>query len=305
MKKTLLLICSLFGVVILMGQSLDEVKQLLYHEKYSSAENRLHTILKNNASEAEAWYLLSEVYLKQNKISKIEDSLKLAPADVQNDPLFNIARGSVLLQKNSITNGWTYFNNALKATKEKNADVLLAVAKANIIADKGDIQKAIELLKKAIKKTKHKEEVYTALGDAWLKLHDASQAYQNYQSAIRENSQFAVPMYKLGMIFFAQKNPDMYLKFFNQAIMADPLFAPAYYRMYFHYYFRNVNAAMEYLQKYMATADHSLKMDYDKTDLLYLTKKYNDAILEAKRLIQEEKEKVQPRIYKLIAYSYK
>lgn len=305
MKKVLLFISCLSGVFISMGQSVNDAQQMMYYEKYNSAANLLHSILKNDASDVKAWSLLTDAYIHQNKVSEIDDSLKSAPADVRNDPLFNVTLGSVLLQKKSAAKAWTYFDNAVKETKGKNPDVLFAIAKANIDAESGDVQKAIELLEKAIKKAKHKEVIYTALGDAWYKLHNASEAYKAYQSAIKENNQFAVPMYKLGLIFAAQKNPDLYLKFFNQAIGVDHQFAPVYYRLYFHYYFKNVNTAMEYLQKYIATADHTLKMDYDNTDLLYLTKKYDDAIREAKKLIQKEKGKVQPRLYKLIAYSYK
>ena len=62
---------------------------------------------------------------------------------------------------------------------------------------------------------------------------------------------------------------------------------------------------MDYFKKYMANTDPKLQDDYDYTDLLYLTGKYNDAITNAKALLAKENEDAPPRLYKLVAYSYK
>jgi tetratricopeptide (TPR) repeat protein len=106
------------------------------------------------------------------------------------------------------------------------------------------------------------------------------------------------------MIFVSQKNPEMYLKYFTEAVAADPNYGPAWYQLYFYHYFKNVNTAMDYLKKYMAVSDRKLQTDYDYTDLLYLTGQYEEAIKNAKQLINNEND-APPRLYKLIAYSYK
>ena len=44
-----------------------------------SAETGLHQIIKNEPTNGEAWYLLTEAYLSENKTKAISDSLNLAP----------------------------------------------------------------------------------------------------------------------------------------------------------------------------------------------------------------------------------
>jgi tetratricopeptide (TPR) repeat protein len=61
---------------------------------------------------------------------------------------------------------------------------------------------------------------------------------------------------------------------------------------------------MNYYKDYLAKSDPSIQNDYDMADLLYLNKQYDQAILKANKLLQSENDKIQPRIYKLISYSY-
>ena len=61
---------------------------------------------------------------------------------------------------------------------------------------------------------------------------------------------------------------------------------------------------MVYLNKYMASSDPDPDTKYLRAELLYLTKKYPDAIREAERLVSWQKTAVDPRLFKLLAYSY-
>jgi tetratricopeptide (TPR) repeat protein len=295
----------LFLTFSVFSQEIKQARQLLYYERNQSAKELLHQILKKEPVNAEAWYLLTQAYLRENKKANIADSLKMVPAQIRDDPYYFVAMGNVLLEQKSTDAARQYFDVALEKTKEKDADILLAVAKANIDAEKGDSNIAVSYLNKAIKRDKHNAELYTELGNAYRKLKNGSKAYQSYQQALKEDAHFAEASYMLGMIFISQKNPEMYLKFFKDAIAGDPDYAPAYYQLYFHYYFRNVNTAMDYLKKYIAVSDHKVQTDYDYTDMLYLTEQYNEAIKNATELIRKENKNVPPRLFKLIAYSYK
>lgn len=303
MKLLFTILFLLFSLSIF-SQETKTAKQFLYHERYASAESLLHEILSKDAGNAEAWYLLSEAYLQQDKTKAIADTLNLAPEGVKNEPLYNVALGNVMLHENFPDRARSLFSAAIEKTKEKDATVLAAIAKANITNDAGDANEAIDLLNKALRRDKHSPELYTLLGNAYRKLKDGSQAFQAYRDAIKEEPKFAEASHNIGMIFVSQKNPEMYLKYFNDAVAADPNYAPSWYRLYFHYYFKDVNKAMDYLKKYMAVSDHKLQTDYDYTDLLYLTGKYNEAVRNAEHLISNITD-VPPRLYKLIAYSYK
>jgi tetratricopeptide (TPR) repeat protein len=62
---------------------------------------------------------------------------------------------------------------------------------------------------------------------------------------------------------------------------------------------------MDCLNHYIAASDPGVKNDYLLTDLLYASRKYDDAITHAQQLIADRGESSEPRLYKLIAYSYK
>jgi hypothetical protein len=108
----------------------------------------------------------------------------------------------------------------------------------------------------------------------------------------------------MGQIFLSQKNKDVYTDYFQKAVSADPLYAPAWYRLYLYEFNRNPAQAMNYYTQYMNNADHTLQTEYDLADLLYLNKQYDEAIQKADKIIKEEHDKPKPRLFKLIAYSY-
>jgi cytochrome c-type biogenesis protein CcmH/NrfG len=287
------------------AQSITESRKLLYYERYEGAAHQLQALLNTDANNSEAWWLLTQVYLHRHQLQQIKDSLRQMPASISEQPMALCARGQVLLEEGHKDSARAYFNKALLITKEKDAVILSAIAQAHQGADSGDALYAVELLNKAIKKEKHNPELYVELGDAWRRLEDGGQSYKAYQDALAEDSKYAKALYKSGKIFVTQNNPEQYLKYFNDAVTADSLFAPAWYELYYHYYFRDVNKAMDNLIHYIAASDPGIKNDYLVTDLLYSSRKYQEAIQKAQQLIDHQDGVSEPRLYKLIAYSYK
>lgn len=188
-------------------------------------------------------------------------------------------------------------------TKEKNAEILAAVAQAQIDADAGDGQYAIDLLNKAIKRDKKNAALYVALGDAYRKLHNGSEAYKAYQKAVEENDKYAAAYHRIGDIFLSQKNKEFYLEYFNKAIAADPNYAPSIYRLYAYEFYHDPAKALAYYKDYTSKSEVSDKTQYELADLYYINKQYDEAIKKANEIINNEGDSTEPRIYKLIAYS--
>jgi len=298
------------GVIILMmgglkAQSIVEARKLLYYERYDGAAHQLQALLKADPNNTEAWWLLTEVYLHRHQLQQISDSLNKMPVSLGEQPFALCAKGQILLEQHQKDSAALYFNKALAITRGKDPVILSAIAQAHQETDSGDAQYAVELLNKAIKKEKHNPELYVELGDAYRRLGDGGGSYQAYQDALAENGKYAKALYKTGKIFVTQNNPEQYLKYFNAAIAADSLYAPAWYELYYHYYFRDVNKAMDNLKHYIATTDPGILNDYLVTDLLYSSRKYQEAIQKAQQLIDQLGGTSEPRLYKLIAYSYK
>jgi predicted Zn-dependent protease len=132
MKRVFILIVSVMFSITVFSQNVQDAKLLVYHERYSSASDVLHAVLKNETNNEEAWYLLTRAYLEQDKIKEIKDSLQKAPDEVKAKPLFECAYGNVLLKENNAAGAKQYFDKALKETKQKDPQILEAIARAYI-----------------------------------------------------------------------------------------------------------------------------------------------------------------------------
>ncbi|MGN6291346.1 MAG: tetratricopeptide repeat protein [Chitinophagaceae bacterium] len=304
MKRTALFISFITTVTTLSAQSLEEGRSYLDNARYASAESVFHAVLNQQPENAEAWCLLTNTYLKQELTEEAADTLALAPASVQKEPYFLVAYGGLLLNTNKTDSAKWYFEQAMNLTKSKNADILAAIAEAHINAEKGSPDYALQILDIAQKRDKKNADLLVLEGNAYRRLHKGSEAYQAYQEALNKDKNSSQAYYQLGRIFLSQKNAEMYLDFFNKSITANNSFAPAYYALYNHYLYIDPAKAMEYFTQYKSHADKTPQDDYDQTDLLYLTKQYEPAIQHARNLISRDGDKVQSRLYKLIAYSY-
>ena len=98
MKQILFFIFFVSGGYGMYAQSLQDAKSLMYHERYISASELLRNTIKNDPRNTEAWYLLTRCYLNDNKISSFWDSVPPVPADLENAPYIECAKGDVLLR---------------------------------------------------------------------------------------------------------------------------------------------------------------------------------------------------------------
>lgn len=304
MKKIIISIHLMVATFGLCAQSAEEGFNQLYYERYQSAEKTFHKVLAQDPGHAKAWYGLTRTYLLEDKASKALDSIRLAPAQLFGDPYLQVSIGSVLLSSDKKDSAALYFNKALDQTREKNSGILAAIAQAHTDAKNGDALYAVDLLNKAIKREKHNPAFYVALGDAYLKANNGTEAYKAYEKAIEENSKYAAAYHKLGTIFLSQKNSELFLQNFNKAIAADSGYAPALYKLYIHYFYQDPAKALQYYKDYASKSDHSIQNEYELADLLYVNKNYNEAIQKAKNILASEGNQAKPRLYKLVAYSY-
>lgn len=307
MKRLLFILFTFFLMGGSKAQSIAVAQKLLYYGRYDGAAHQLHLLLQTDPANTEAWWLLAQTDVHRHRLSALQDSLRAIPAAVIQQPMALCAVGLLRLAQHQKDSAAAYFNKALAETKEKDPHVLLAVATAHETdpADTMDAHYAIDILNKAIRRDKHDAQLYVALGDAWRRLMDGTNSYKAYSDALAQDSKAVDALYKLGKIFVTQNNADMYLKYFNEAVNLDSMYAPAWFELYYHYYFRDVNTAKRCLDHYIAASDPSVENDYLLTDLLYASRQYTAAINHAQELIAQQGKACEPRLYKLVAYSYK
>lgn len=288
----------------LLAQSIEEGNSNLYYERFQSAENTFKQLISQNSNNAAAWYGLTRAYLMEDKASEAQRSLQNAPSSVYNEPFYQVAMAEILLTQGNSTQAANYFSQALNESHQKDKNILTAVAQAQIPAKAGNAGFAIDLINKAIKKDKHNSTLSVLLGDAYLKQNNGSEAYKCYKEAIEKDGRNAAAYHKIGEIFLSQKNAELYVDYFKKAVAADSNYAPSLYKLYVYEFYRDPAKAMSYYKDYMSKSDGSIRNDYDLTDLLYVNKQYQDAIKKANLILTKEGEKTQPRLFKLISYSY-
>lgn len=291
---------------VLMAQESAEVEQLLDNERYESAEAILEKRITTEGIMPDINYLLVKTYLEQDKVNEVKDFItKYKLSDNPDaDPLDRITYARYLLQKGDRAAANVIFNSILENKKNrKNPLLLMAMAEVNIAEDMGDPAQALEWLKMAGDKDDNNPSINILEGLAYRKLSDASKAFLAYQQALKKDKNNVKAHYLLGKIFTAQKNQEVYLEHFMKAYKIDSTYAPVLEALYDHYYNIDVRIARKFLEKFIANTDHTVQHDYRMTDMYYLTGDYDRAITGALKLIDTEKEKAQPRLYKLMAYS--
>lgn len=304
MKKTFLSLGGLFFSTVMVAQGVPDATQLIYHERYQSAKAVLHKALQADPNNAEAWYRLSQAYLPLKETRKLGDSLRLALPEVKNNAYYKVAYGQLLLAQNNTDSARWHFEQAIGDGRKKEPAILLAVANAYISEKNGDANAALLVLSQAGKKDAGDPAFNVLRGNAYRKLANGSEAYRAYQTALNENSKNAEALFQMGKIFVAQKNADSYLEYFNKTITADPLYAPAWYELYYDAYFKDPKKALDYFRQYLAVSDYNAENEYQHIDLVYLNKKYDSAIAMAKNVLAGLPVDSMPRLHKLLAYSY-
>jgi len=306
--KIQLLFAIIFLSTRLKAQHIEDAKQLIETERYQSAEILLERELEKTNADPEINYLLVKSYLEQDKISEAEKYVTTYLPSAKNenaDPINQLAYARYLLNSGQKQAAENIFSGLLADKKnKKNPELLLRMAEVVIEEKDGDAASALTWLDLAEKKDKQNTEADIMRGLAYRKLGDATNAYIAYQHAIKNDPKNVRAYYLLGKIFTAQNNPDIYMEHFLKAYSIDSTYAPVLEELYNHYYTRDIRKAKIYLEKYVQNTDYSIRNDYYMTDMMYLTGDYPHAIANAKMIITKEQAKAQPRLYKLIAYSY-
>jgi Flp pilus assembly protein TadD len=311
MKKIGLVACLILTGNILFAQSIKDGRQFLTRERYQSAEGVFQQLLAKDANNTEAAYWLGQTYLDDDRAyvdtaaakALYQKTLQANP----NDALMMIGMGQIDIMEGNKDAARNKFEAAIDKTKKRDLpDILYAVGRANIEPKGGDIMYGIEKLKQATERDKKNADLYNEIGLGYWKLHDGGNATTNFQTALSLDPSDAMASFYIGRIFETQGygQEAIYMRYYQDAMRADPAYAPVYYWLYTYYYSRDVNKAAEYLNKYIANADNDSKNCYAKASLLFVSKKYQESITQADGCIDSAGGKSDPNLYGLKGYAY-
>lgn len=310
MKYIVLSFTMLFLAGTSKAQTLEDAQAYIYYQRYETAKAVLKSMIAKGSHMPDAAYWLGAVYMTEKKPDSAGQAINngIKYFDEHNlskkkFPLIHIGYAHLLLENGRKEEARQLMEDALDASRYKDVTALWAAARANIDSRNGDRNWAIELLDKAIKRDKNNPALYTAKGDAYRKFINGSEAVQNYMKAYAVDPHYAEAMYKEGRVYKTQDNDAVFTDRFRKAVAMDSLYLPAIYDLYIYYFYHDLKKAGSYLAAYIRNSDVSVQHDYLTADYLYLDKKYTEAINKANQLIAAEGTNVQPRIYKMIAYS--
>jgi tetratricopeptide (TPR) repeat protein len=309
--KKIVLIASFVSIGnLLFAQGIKEGKQFLNYEKYESAENVFKQMLAAKPDDVDATYWLGQVYLENTDIVDTTAAKALYQKALQANPnsaLLMVGVGQAELREGKKADARNRFETAINLTKKRDlADILLAVGRANAEEKNGDLPYAIDKLTQASEKDKKNAEIFNELGYAYWRMNDGSNATQSYQHALELDPQDARASFMIGRIYQTQGygQEPIYMRYYSDAIREDANFAPVYDWLYRYYYNRDVNKAAEYLNKYIAVAGNDPKSCYAQASLMYVSKKYSEAISQADQCLTAAGAKAIPNLYGLKAYAY-
>lgn len=302
-------LCCFVVFLVVLGQSvsaqtLEEGRKKVYYERYNSAREILSAAVAAAPTNVEAIYWLGQSMIEMKDQAAAKDLYAKSLQQNGNAPLLLAGMGQIELMEGKDADARQRFEAALTLTKSKDVAVINAVGLANVRAKNGDANYAVQKLTAATQLKDFKNaETYVILGDAFRKLIDGGNAVSSYTKALLIDPKLAAARHKIGKVYLTQNNKEYFLPAFEEAVTLDPAYTPAYFELFYYWYFRDVNKAAIYLDKYVANADQGPDMEYLKTDFLYASGKYNESKEKAKSLINQFGSKVNARMYRLVAFS--
>ena len=307
MKKSIVLFFAAFLTISAFAQSVQEGVGHLYAERYTSAKNTFEKMLSSNPNNLEAAYWLGQTHIANGNVAAAKQVYDKALASNGNAPMIMVGMGHVELIEGKTAEARQRFETAISLSRGKKGDdpmVLNAIGRANVESKTGDIQYAIAKLNAAAQLQPVNPDILINLGNAYRKAKDGGQAATNYLKAAPYNA--ALANYRLARLYETQRNWEIFNEHLNKAIAADAKFAPALSSQYYYnlLYKKDFAAAEAIAQKLIAASDQSIQNDFFSAQTKYLQKNYNDAITIGKNIISQSGEQVNPRVYRMLGYSY-
>ncbi len=302
MQRFVAAFCILLIANSVNSQTIEAGRKLFYYERWNGAQAHFEGMIKKDPSNAEAQYLLVRSLLNLDKLAEAK-ALPKKPREKQ-QPLETIAEAAIAYKEGDSASARRIIDEVIAKTKSKDPFALTQAVAVMLEGKSKDYNYMLDLLHRAEKKDPVSWEISHLRGDVYRRLTNGGKAVQAYELSITKWIGDAKAAYNIGKIYLTLGDPELFLKYFNNAIMRDPLYAPPYYELYYYYYFKDVNKAAENLKLYIENVEPSIENEYYLADLYYVSSKPKEAIEKAQSLLTQEGDKAKPRLYKLIAYCY-
>ncbi|RYF86914.1 MAG: tetratricopeptide repeat protein [Chitinophagaceae bacterium] len=308
-KSAIVFIFAALFTVTAMAQTVQEGIGHWYAERYQSARSAFEKLTAANPNNLEAVYWLGQTLIAQDDIAGAKALYQKTLAANGNAPWVLVGMGEVNLIEGKAAEARQQFEAAINASKGKKGGdpaILAAVGRANIqhySDDKkiGDIEYAIAKLNEAAQQAPNNADVFVALGNAYRKKHNGSEAVLAYRKA----GSYAPALFRTASIYETQRNWEAVVEYLNATVAADAKFAPAYEKLYYYNLIekRDFPTAESFGKLYVTNSDPSVENDYILAQTKFVQNQFQDAITIANKIVQQTNGNPKPRVFRLLAYS--
>ncbi|VXB41153.1 Lipopolysaccharide regulatory protein [Flavobacterium sp. 9R] len=293
------------------AQDIDQAKKAIDAEQFEKAKTILKSLLQAKPSNGTASFLLGNVYMSQKELDSAKIFYQKGITGSDGAKLNYIGLGQLDLEAKNQTAAQSNFDIAIKDAKRKDATVPTYIARAYMNVSKPDYKNAITILERAKIDSPQNADLLLALGDAYYLENKQNEAYSSYRSAFQIDPTMLRAKMQLGVLLKGAKSYDLAINSFNEVIAINPNYGPVYRELAETYYkwgrnkpskaSENMQLAISNYDKYMSMTDYSLASRMRRADFLVLLKNWPELEKEANKMI--ELDKVNPRIYRYLAYS--
>ena len=288
MKNVTLLAVALLMVASVFGQTLQDAQRELDNENYFKAKQVLFKLLHDGTSnKSEVAYYLGNAYLKSDDADSAKLFYKMVFDPDTKSPMSYVAKGRIaLLQKNS-NDAKTNFDQALRGSKYKNANIYFEIGDAYFRPNIIDLQAAISNLKSALDLDPKNTSIMLELGDAYLENsatdpQGGGQAMNQYQNARGVNSNLSIAWIKEGRLDMRGQIYDQAIDAFKKALAIDQNYPIVHKELGEAYYWtKQYDKMIDEFQKYVALSPGDSKARVALLEMLFRNKAYDKVAEEA------------------------
>lgn len=272
----------------LFAQSIEVGLNHLEAERYSAANTTFSQLASATPNADNLFYqgyaLLRSPEGSKPEVQKAAEALfqKGYATEKKGDALNMVGLGMVKYAQKDFAAAKLQFEEAIKSTRGKNADIINRVGEAYVMFPwVNDPAEAIKYADQAIEvsKTKDNPDYFLTKANAYYIMNEGGDAMNALVNAERLTKNKAMVYAKMGQIWLQGRNYEDSKKSLDKAVEADPTHAPAYkYLSSFYQIYQKFEKSAEMAELYLKNSDGDCGAKLRYAQLAFIGKAYEKVL---------------------------